>query len=194
MPNTVETVEAMLGATWIGAAWTSTSPDFGISGVLDRFKQSKPKILIGVDAIWYNDKVHDHYGKLSNVANQLENLKACIVVPFVNSNYKLPENSTFEIWNPDLENLQNTTAPEYHICNFNDPLFVMYSSGTTGAPKCMVHSVGGTILEHAKEHILHLDMTNRDIMLYYTTTGWMMWNWLVGALLAGSSIVTYGSF
>jgi len=219
MPNCVETVEASIGATWLGAIWTGTSPDFGAQGVLDRFSQCNPKVLITVDAIWYNGKTHSHVEKYNKVVNGLsDSLICCFVIPFVDFDFKFDQGESertaqaeqsqssvnqviFKYSN--YENLKNTDLP-FEYVNFNDPLYIMYSSGTTGKPKCMVHSVGGTIIENAKEHIIHLNFgnmshqenefsgkENNDCLFFYSTTGWMMWNWLVAGLLSGISIVCY---
>ncbi|XP_076816872.1 acetoacetyl-CoA synthetase-like [Clavelina lepadiformis] len=194
IPNCIEAVEAMLATASIGAIWSSTSPDFGVTGVLDRFQQIKPKVIFSVEAVWYNNKVHVHLDKLRQVACGLPDLEHVIVIPFVSKelhNHELnsiPNSLTLSSF---LENEASLETLSFEQLPFNHPLFVMYSSGTTGPPKCMVHSAGGTLLQHMKEHILHGNMDRHDCILYYTTTGWMMWNWMVGALAAGATLVLY---
>ncbi|XP_073646032.1 acetoacetyl-CoA synthetase isoform X2 [Tursiops truncatus] len=195
LPNSAHAVEAMLAATSIGAIWSSTSPDFGVNGVLDRFSQIQPKLIFSVEAVVYNGKEHDHMDKLQQVVRGLADLKKVVVIPYVSSREKIDiskiPNSVF------LEDFlaagQGAQAPqlEFEQLPFSHPLFIMFSSGTTGAPKCMVHSVGGTLIQHLKEHILHGNMTSSDIILYYTTVGWMMWNWMVSALATGAAVVLY---
>nr|CAB3219592.1 acetoacetyl-CoA synthetase-like [Phallusia mammillata] len=194
IPNCKEAVEAMLAVASIGAIWSSTSPDFGVTGVLERFQQIQPKLIFSVEAVRYNNKVHSHINKLEKVVQGLPELQTVVVIPFVAQTdtdldiQTVPKSMT-------LAKFLSCGSPEdplkFEQLPFNHPLFVMYSSGTTGPPKCMVHSAGGTLLQHMKEHILHGNMTRKDCLLYYTTTGWMMWNWMVGALPSGGSIVVY---
>ncbi|CAH2295729.1 acetoacetyl- synthetase [Pelobates cultripes] len=196
LPNSIETVEAMLAAASIGAIWSATSPDFGVNGVLDRFSQIQPKLIFSVEAVVYNGKEHAHLDKLQSVVKGLPDLRKVVVIPYVHPKEKIDiskiPNSVF------LDDFLATgkvgdQAPqlEFEQLPFNHPLFIMYSSGTTGAPKCMVHSAGGSMIQHLKEHILHGDTTSNDIIMYYTTAGWMMWNWLITAVATGASLVLY---
>lgn len=193
IPNCTEAVEAMLATASIGAVWSSTSPDFGVQGVLDRFSQIRPKIIFSVNAVWYNGKVHRHIDKLHQVVQGLPDLEKVVVIPFVpDADCDISEFSKGCVLSEFL-NLPDDQVPEltFEQVPFNHPLFIMYSSGTTGVPKCMVHSVGGTLLKHLEEHVIQSDMTRDDVMLYYSTVGWMMWNWLVSVLAVGAAIVLY---
>uniref|UniRef100_UPI0037E76465 acetoacetyl-CoA synthetase n=1 Tax=Semicossyphus pulcher TaxID=241346 RepID=UPI0037E76465 len=197
LPNGIHAVEAMLAAASIGAIWSSTSVDFGVNGVLDRFSQIQPKLIFSVAAVVYNGKTHDHMEKLTSVVKGLPDLKKVVVIPYARSKQetdlsKIP-NSVFVDDFLVSGRGEGGQFPqlEFEQLPFSHPLFIMYSSGTTGAPKCMVHSAGGTLIQHLKEHILHGNMTSSDVIIYYTTTGWMMWNWLVSALAVGASVVLY---
>ncbi|XP_071849062.1 acetoacetyl-CoA synthetase-like isoform X2 [Apostichopus japonicus] len=197
IPNGTAAIEAMLAAASIGAIWSSTSPDFGVAGVLDRFSQIAPKLIFSVDAVVYNGKVHNHLTKLEQVVRKLPGLEKVVVIPYVHEKAKVNisaiPNSTFLDDFVKSGSAEDGSFPElvFQQLPFNHPLFIMYSSGTTGAPKCMVHSAGGTLIQHLKEHVLHGNMTRKDIIFYYTTTGWMMWNWLVTSLAVGATVVLY---
>nr|XP_035114051.2 acetoacetyl-CoA synthetase isoform X2 [Callithrix jacchus] len=195
LPNSEHAVEAMLAAASIGAIWSSTSPDFGVNGVLDRFSQIQPKLIFSVEAVVYNGKEHNHMEKLQQVVKGLPDLKKVVVIPYVSSREKIDiskiPNSVF--LDDFLATGPSEQAPqlEFEQLPFSHPLFIMFSSGTTGAPKCMVHSAGGTLIQHLKEHLLHSNMTSSDILLCYTTVGWMMWNWMVSLLATGAAMVLY---
>ncbi|EMP26513.1 Acetoacetyl-CoA synthetase [Chelonia mydas] len=173
LPNGIHAVEAMLATASIGAIWSSTSPDFGINGVLDRFSQIQPKLIFSVEAVVYNGKEHNHMEKLHNVVKGLPDLRKVVVIPYVSSREvidisKIPNSVFLEDF---LATGKGDQAPqlEFEQLPFSHPLFIMYSSGTTGAPKCMVHSAGGTLIQHLKEHILHGNTTSNDVIMYYTT-------------------------
>ncbi|XP_069071475.1 acetoacetyl-CoA synthetase [Pleurodeles waltl] len=196
MPNSIQTLEAMLAAASIGAIWSATSPDFGVNGVLDRFSQIQPKLIFSVDAVIYNGKEHPHLEKLQSVVKGLPDLKKVVVVPYVSQKEridisKIPNSVFLDDFLATGKEGEQAPQLEFEQLPFRHPLFIMYSSGTTGAPKCMVHSAGGTLIQHLKEHILHGNMSSSDIIMYYTTAGWMMWNWLVSALATGASVVLY---
>ncbi|KAL5265159.1 hypothetical protein ACHWQZ_G006042 [Mnemiopsis leidyi] len=190
LPNDELAVEAMLAASSIGAIWSSTSPDFGVTGVVGRFSQVNPKILFAVDAVMYNGKRHDQLEKLKKIVNALPNCNYVVVQPNLSEKVDLSEIPRSCLLSDflsgcDVDNLTFEQLP------FNHPMYLMFSSGTTGPPKCMVHSAGGTLIQHLKELVLQSDLSRDDVLFYYTTTGWMMWNWLVSGLAAGSSIVLY---
>ncbi|XP_058850183.1 acetoacetyl-CoA synthetase [Acipenser ruthenus] len=196
LPNSIEAVEAMLAAASIGAIWSSTSPDFGVNGVLDRFSQIQPKLIFSVSSVVYNGKEHDHMEKLQSVVKGLPDLKKVVVIPYVRSRdatdlSRIPNSVFLEDFLAMGKEGDQDPQLEFEQLPFSHPLFIMYSSGTTGAPKCMVHSAGGTLIQHLKEHILHGNMSSSDVIIYYTTTGWMMWNWLMSSLATGSSVVLY---
>lgn len=197
LPNGIHAVEAMLATASIGAIWSSTSVDFGVNGVLDRFSQIQPKLIFSVAAVVYNGKTHDHMEKLTSVVKGLPDLKKVVVIPYARAKQetdlsKIP-NSVFidDFLATGRSDAGQFPQLEFEQLPFSHPLLIMYSSGTTGAPKCMVHSAGGTLIQHVKEHVLHGNMTSSDVIIYYTTTGWMMWNWLVSALAVGASVVLY---
>ncbi len=190
MPNVGETVIAMIATTALGAVWTSCSPDFGTKGVLDRFSQVEPVVLITTDGYRYGGRNIETLDRAREIRAALPSVRHLIVVPYLRAEPPLRAGDDEVAWRdlgrdepPDL--FPVTRVP------FDHPLFIMYSSGTTGLPKCMVHGHGGTLLQHFKEHVLHGDMRRESRLFYYTTCGWMMWNWLVSALAVGSTVVLY---
>uniref|UniRef100_A0A674CQN7 Acetoacetyl-CoA synthetase n=1 Tax=Salmo trutta TaxID=8032 RepID=A0A674CQN7_SALTR len=196
LPNGIHAVEAMLAAASIGAIWSSTSVDFGVNGVLDRFSQIQPKLIFSVAAVVYNGKRHDHMEKLHSVVKGLPDLQKVVVIPYVRSKQdtdlsRIPNSVYLDDFLATGKEGDQAPQLEFEQLPFSHPLFIMYSSGTTGSPKCMVHSAGGTLIQHLKEHVLHGNVTSSDVVIYYTTTGWMMWNWLVTSLAIGASVVLY---
>ena len=189
MPNIPETIIAMLAATSIGAVWSSCSPDFGLQGLLDRFSQIKPRILFAVDGHQYNGKQYQHLEKIAQLQEQLPDLKKTIIIPFINKRPDITKIKNAILWTE----IHATNTPEltFEQLPFNHPIYILYSSGTTGKPKCMVHGAGGTLLQHVKEHRLHVDLRPEDKHFFYTTCGWMMWNWLVSSLATGATLVLY---
>jgi acetoacetyl-CoA synthetase len=189
-PNMPEAVIAMLAAASLGAIWSSCSPDFGAQGVLDRFGQIQPKVLFAVDGYHYNGKSFETVGRLAEVAAGLPSLSRVVVIPCLSEAPGLgsiPNAVSF----PDYLAAQQPKAIDYPRFSFNHPLYILFSSGTTGAPKCIVHGAGGTLLQHLKEHQLHCDIKPRDRVFYYTTCSWMMWNWLVSALASEATLLLY---
>ncbi len=196
MPNIPETVVAMLAATSLGAVWTSTSPDFGAQSVIERFGQTQPKVLFCVDGYFYNGKTLSMADKNAQVLAAIKSVEHMVTVPFVSlaadTDTAFSKGSALDKhdWLKLLSE-QPKREVSFTPCGFNDPLYVLYSSGTTGQPKCITHKVGGVLLQHLKEHQLHSDVRPDDKVFYFTTCGWMMWNWLVTALASKASIVLY---
>ncbi len=188
LPNLAEAVVAMLATTSLGAVWTSCSPDFGINGVLDRFGQIEPRVLFTADGYFYGGKTLDSLGPIRGVLERLPSVERVVVVPYVAAE---PDISSLPGAVPYASFGTPGAALEFTRVPFDAPLYVMYSSGTTGVPKCIVHGVGGTLLQHRKEHLLHTDLTPGDRMFFFTTCGWMMWNWLVSGLATGCTLLLY---
>ena len=185
MPNCSETIITMLATSALGAIFSSCSSDFGIEGVIDRFEQIEPKILVSANGYLYNGKVIDRSEEIKKISKRLPSLEHILVVEYISSNkdiYNFPNFDTV---------FQSDTLESYVLCEFNDPLYIVFSSGTTGKPKCITHSIGGVLIQHAKEHLLHINLSEKQKIFYFTTCGWMMWNWLVGSLFCRSSIVLY---
>jgi acetoacetyl-CoA synthetase len=180
----------MLATTSIGATWSSCSPDFGTRGVMDRFSQIKPKILFSADGYFYNGKWIDLMEKNQQLSEQLSTVEKIIVIPFTQN---LPDCSRLNnavIFNDYISN-QDKTSIKFEQLPFDHPLYIVYSSGTTGVPKCIVHGAGGTLIQHLKELVLHTDLKPDDRLFFFTTCGWMMWNWLVSGLATGATVILY---
>jgi len=191
--NVPEAVITMLAVTSLGAIWSSTSPDFGIQGAIDRFGQIKPKIFLAVKSYYYNGKHIDCGEKIRSIVEKISSIEKVILVDEF-SDFTESESSNSDITNSIGFNvLINNTYEKitYEQTDFDHPVYIMYSSGTTGIPKCIVHGAGGTLLQHFKEHVLHTDLKRDDVITYFTTCGWMMWNWLVGVLQTGATILLY---
>jgi acetoacetyl-CoA synthetase len=190
MPNMPETIIFMLAAVSLGAIWSSCSPDFGVQGVLDRFGQIEPVILFAVEGYHYNGKLIDTLPRVAEIAKNLPSLKRTVIVsytrerPGISSIAKAVHLGDFVI-------RYSSKEIEFRRLPFNHPLYILYSSGTTGVPKCIVHGAGGTLLQHLKEHQLHTDLKRGDRLFYFTTCGWMMWNWLASGLASGATLLLY---
>jgi len=190
LPNMPEGAIAMLAAASLGAVWSSSSPDFGVQGVLDRFGQIEPVVLIAADGYFYSGKGIDSLEKVREIAARLPKLRQVVIVPYITAK-------------PDVSGIANAQRLEDFIAGhpggeirfeqlpFDHPLYILYSSGTTGVPKCIVHGAGGTLLKHLCEHQLHSDIRHGDRLFYFTTLGWMMWNWLVSGLASGATLLLY---
>ena len=189
IPNMPEAIIAALGAAAVGAVWSSCSPDFGVQGVLDRFGQIEPKVLIAADGYFYGGKTHDLRGKIASVLQQLPTVERLVLVPYVEERPSLDGLRDASLWSDYVDGQSDELRVE--ALPFDHPLYILYSSGTTGVPKCIVHGAGGTLLQHLKEHQLHCDIQRGDRVFYFTTCGWMMWNWLVTALASEATLLLY---
>jgi len=181
LPNIPEAIVGVLATASIGAVWSACSQDFGVQGVLDRFRQIEPKVLLAADGYTYNGKTQDRLSHLAQILDGLPSVDHLVLVPHIHA---VP--STIGLRNAinwtDLITQHSSSSIQFESLDFDHPLYILYSSGTTGPPKCLVHSAGGTLLQHLKEHQLHCDIKSGDRVFYFTTLGWMMWNWLVTAL------------
>lgn len=189
LPNIPEAVIYMLATAALGAIWSSASPDFGVQGVLDRFGQITPKALIATDGYWYNGTRHDITAKIDQIVAQLPSLQLTVMVGYAGD-----LRSTCAVahrTHQQVKAMNTQGVVDYARLPFDHPLFIMYSSGTTGAPKCIVHGAGGTLLQHLKEHQLQCDVRPGERVFYFTTCGWMMWNWLVSSLASGATLMLY---
>jgi acetoacetyl-CoA synthetase len=190
MPNMPETLIGALATASLGAIWSSASPDFGVQGVVDRFGQIEPKILLTVDAYFYGGKTVDCLSKLAEILPRLPSVGKTIVFPFVAEKPDLSALPSAELWGDFVAPFAATNLT-FERVKFSHPLFIMFSSGTTGVPKCIVHGHGGTLLQHMKEHRLQCDIRENDRVFYFTTCGWMMWNWQISALASGATLLLY---
>ena len=191
MPNTWQTVVGMLATASLGATWSSCSPDFGTQGVIDRFGQIEPKVLIAAAGYRYAGKQLDLTDKLNEILEQLPSLQHLVLVPYAKLDARATDCKSVAAISLWLDFYQPGGAPQFTPVPFDQPLYILYSSGTTGVPKCIVHGVGGTLLQHVKELGLHTDLGASDTLFYYTTCGWMMWNWQVAGLALGATLVLY---
>jgi acetoacetyl-CoA synthetase len=190
LPNIPEAVIAMLATASLGAIWTSCSPEFGTDAIVDRFAQVAPKVLIAADAAYYGGKRLDILAKLEEITSRLSSLRQTLIVTYQDRNadvHRVPHALRWQ----DASLLYRAGAPRFLHFEFDHPLYILYSSGTTGLPKCILHGAGGTLLQHLKELVLHTDLKANDRIFYYTNCGWMMWNWLVSALATGACIMLY---
>ena len=194
LPNLPETVIAYISTSTLGAIWSSCSPDFGTAGVIDRFSQISPKILFIGDKYFYNGKKINILERLPEIINKVPSIKKIVVVPYPGTEIE-KKNIRIETydWNKLIISKKKNKI-KYVMSNFNDPLTIIYSSGTTGKPKCICHGTGGVLLQHNKELQIHSDVKENDRVFYFTTCGWMMWNWLVGSLSSGATILLFDGF
>ncbi len=188
LANCPESVIAMLAATSLGAIWTSCSPDFGVNGVVDRFGQIEPKVLFAVNGYYYNGKTCDTRNVVKGVVDAVHSIERTVIIPFADELGVESGIANAVAWDDFAVDGQ---ALEFVPVEFDHPLYILYSSGTTGAPKCIVHGHGGTLLQHLKEHILHSDIREGDRLFWFTTCGWMMWNWLVSGLAANATVILF---
>ena len=190
VPNMPQTMVCALAVASIGAIWSSCSPDFGVQGVLDRFGQIEPVLLISADGYFYNGKIHDSLDKVKQIARALPSVENILVIPYTRKSPALDDIPNAKL----LDEAMNVYTPqdiEFEQLPFDHPLYVLYSSGTTGVPKCIVHGVGGTLLQHLKEQRLHSNLKPEDRLFYFTTCGWMMWNWLITGLASEATLLLY---
>jgi len=194
LPNVPETVAAMLAATSLGALWSSCSPDFGVKGVLDRFGQIKPRVLFTADGYVFGGKRYPSLPRVAAVTRAIPEIERVVVVPYLEERPRIDVERGV-LWDDFIADGvaggSDAGAIDFAQLPFDHPVYVMYSSGTTGLPKCMVHGAGGTLLQHLKELVLHTDLKRDDRVFYFTTCGWMMWNWLVSSLAAGATVLLY---
>jgi len=199
LPNMPESIVGVLAAAGLGAVWSSCSPDFGVEGVLDRFGQIEPKVLLACDGYFYNGKAIDISDKLAAIASRLPTLRLIIVVSYLGRAKEMVQglNTSLihsgrraETW-AEAVSARAGQAPQFTRLPYAHPLYILFSSGTTGMPKCIVHSAGGTLMKHLSEHRMHCDLRGGDRLFYFTTLGWMMWNWLITGLASGATLLLY---
>lgn len=189
LPNMPQAIIVMLAAASLGATFSSCSPDFGVPGAVDRFGQIAPRVMFVCDGYLYGGKTFGTIEKAQAILEQIPALEKCVLVPYLNQDVPLPVGDRWRSWSAALES--SATDIEFAQLPFDHPLYILFSSGTTGVPKCIVHGAGGTLLQHLKEHVLHTDLRAGDRLYYFTTTGWMMWNWLVSGLATGCTLILF---